>query len=47
MIPITETRKLNATNTTVATQHVGVGVVGVWQFDLPSAYAEKPNNRIR
>jgi hypothetical protein len=35
LIPITETRKLNATNTTVATQHVGVGVANVWQFELP------------
>jgi hypothetical protein len=36
LIPITETRKLNDTNTTVTTQQVGVGVVGVWQFDLPN-----------
>ena len=36
LVPITETRKLNAINTTVTTQHVGVGVVNVWQFELPS-----------
>jgi hypothetical protein len=36
LMPLTETRKLNDTNTTVTTQQVGVGVVGVWQFDLPN-----------
>jgi hypothetical protein len=35
-VPLTETRKLNDTNTTVTSQQIGVGVVGVWQFDLPS-----------
>jgi hypothetical protein len=35
-MPLTETRKLNDTNATVTTQHVGVGVVGVWQIDLPN-----------
>jgi hypothetical protein len=29
-------RKLNDTNTTVTTQQVGVGVVRVWQFELPN-----------
>jgi hypothetical protein len=37
-MPLTETRKLNDTNTTVTTQQVGVGVVGVWQFDLPNGW---------
>jgi hypothetical protein len=37
LMPLTETRKLNDTNTTVTTQQVGVGIVGVWQFDLPNA----------
>jgi hypothetical protein len=36
LMPLTETRKLNDTNTTVTSQQVGVGVVGVWQFDLPN-----------
>jgi hypothetical protein len=31
LLPITETRKLNDTNTTVATQQVGLGQVAVYQ----------------
>jgi hypothetical protein len=31
LLPVTETRKLNDTNTTVATQHVGLGQVAVYE----------------
>jgi hypothetical protein len=36
LMPITETRKEHGGRTTVTSQQVGVGVVGVWQFDLPN-----------
>jgi len=35
LMPLTETRKEHGGNTTVTSQQVGVGVVRVWQFDLP------------
>jgi hypothetical protein len=45
LVPLTETRKLNDTNTTVTTQQVGVGTVGVWQFDLPPVVAANAETR--
>lgn len=35
LMPITETLKEHGRNDTITRQQVGVGVCGVWQFDLP------------
>jgi hypothetical protein len=36
LMPIVETMKQHGRNNTITVQQVGVGVVGVWQFDLPN-----------
>ncbi|SDK14400.1 MULTISPECIES: hypothetical protein [Bradyrhizobium] len=35
LMPITETLKEHGRNNTIKRQQVGVGIVNVWQFDLP------------